>query len=226
MPETSARGRFITFEGGEGVGKSTQIKLLAKRLRDAGIDVLTTHEPGGTPAGQLVRALVLADATKPFGPNADALLMAAARRDHVRSKIAPALAGGIWVLCDRFMDSTRVYQVMLEGADADLADSLEMITVAGTRPDLTIILDLDPEIAMTRVRARGGDDADRFDSGALAVHKTLRKGFLSIAETAPERCSVIDAGGAADTVAAAVWDCVRDRFTLQDAATKRAVGRG
>lgn len=226
MAETIARGRFITFEGGEGVGKSTQIRLLAERLTDAGIGVLTTHEPGGTPAGQLVRVVVLSNGTKPFGPNADALLMAAARRDHVSAKIAPALTGGTWVLSDRFMDSTRVYQVMLEGADTELTDSLEMITVAGTRPDLTIILDLDPEIAMARVGARGGAEADRFDGGALAVHKTLREGFLSIAEAAPERCAVIEASGAPETVAEAVWDCVRTRFNLRRTATKRALGRG
>ena len=153
------RGHFITFEGGEGTGKSTQAKLLAARLKSLGIDVLLTREPGGSPGAEAVRHVLLSGAAKPLGPYAEAILFAAARDDHVRCAIRPALERGTWVISDRFADSTRVYQGALGNIDPKLIRRLEQITIGGTRPNLTFILDLPAEIGLKRAARRRGSRA-------------------------------------------------------------------
>ncbi|HEY0568514.1 MAG TPA: dTMP kinase, partial [Xanthobacteraceae bacterium] len=144
------RGRFITFEGGEGTGKSTQVPLLARRLRGLGLEVHVTREPGGSPGAEIIRHVLLAGAGKPFGPEAEAILFAAARDDHVTNVIRPALERGAWVLCDRFTDSTRVYQGILGGVDLPFLNALDRLTVGATRPDLTFVLDLPVQTGLTR----------------------------------------------------------------------------
>ncbi len=187
-------GRFITFEGGEGSGKSTQIKRLASALQQRGLDVVMTREPGGSPMGERIRGLLL-DPTAKLDPVAQLFLFSAARRDHVTALIAPALAQGQWVLCDRFADSSRAYQ----GAAGALPDALinqcEAAAVGKTRPDLTIILDIAPEAGLERAsrRRNKGTKADAFEASDLAFHKRVRAGFLAIARDEPMRCAVLDA---------------------------------
>jgi dTMP kinase len=206
-------GRFITLEGGEGVGKSTQAVLLAERLAGLGIDVVKTREPGGSPGAEIVRDIVLSGLAKPFGPRAETLLFAAARRDHLESLIKPALAAGKWVICDRFIDSTRVYQGILGQAGRPLVRALERITVGDAMPDLTVILDLPAEIGLARARARrGGDAPDRFEGEDLAFHQKLNAAFREIAAEEPGRCVVIDADRPAEAVAADIWAKVTERL--------------
>ena len=172
------RGRFITFEGGEGTGKSTQVKLLAERLRAHGIDVVTTREPGGSPGAEIIRHVLLSGAAKPFGPAAEAILFAAARDDHLAETIRPALARGAWVISDRFADSTRVYQGVLGEVDPNLIHGLERIVVGDGKPDLTIVLDVPPEIGLERAAKRRADEAaDRFEAEGLDYHRRLREAF-------------------------------------------------
>lgn len=206
-----ARGVFITFEGGEGVGKSTQIRLLAEALADLGREVVVTREPGGSPGAEAVRHVLLSGAAESFGPRMEALLFAAARSDHIEQLIRPAVTRGAIVLCDRFMDSSRVYQGVTGNLDPAFMRALEKVTVAGMAPDLTIILDLDAREGMRRADARrsAGDDADRFEKEALAIHRARRQAFLDIARAEPQRCVVIDAGRPEQTVAAAVEEAVR-----------------
>src|ERR1700758_2915134 len=169
------RGRFITFEGGEGTGKSTQAASLAERLRSMGIGVVLTREPGGSPGAEIIRHVILSGAAKPLGPDAEAILFAAARDDHITTTIEPALAGGRWVISDRFADSTRVYQGALGHVDPLLLGGLHRITVGKLRPDLTFILDLPPEVGLERARARRGEqNADRFEAESLEFHEKLR----------------------------------------------------
>jgi dTMP kinase len=206
-------GRFITLEGGEGAGKSTQAALLAERLAGLGIDVVKTREPGGSPGAEIVRDIVLSGLAKPFGPHAEALLFAAARRDHLASLIAPALATGKWVICDRFIDSTRVYQGILGEAGRPLVRALERITVGDAMPDLTIILDLPAKIGLARAGARrAGGAPDRFESEDLAFHQKLNAAFREIAAEEPGRCVVIDADRPAAAVGADVWAKVTERL--------------
>src|SRR5580658_10974553 len=146
------RGKFITFEGGEGTGKSTQAALLAKKLSSLGIGVLLTREPGGSPGAEIIRHVLLSGAAKPLGPNAEAMLFAAAREDHVRCAIEPALATGKWVVCDRFADSTRVYQGALGAVDERLIKGLERVSIGDLAPDLTLILDVPVEVGLERVK--------------------------------------------------------------------------
>jgi dTMP kinase len=214
-----ARGRFITFEGGEGAGKSTQVRRLAERIeRTWRLRVTTTREPGGTPAAEAIRGFVLGGAAKELGPDGEAFLFAAARADHVDKLIRPALAAGDWVICDRFIDSTRAYQGTA-GADLDLVLALERIAVGATMPDLTLILDLPAKAGMARVATRGGNGArpDRFEADTIAEHERRREAFLWIAEAEPERCVVIDASGSEGEVAAAVWRAVEGRFMARAA---------
>lgn len=207
------RGRFITFEGGEGTGKSTQIRRLEQRLRAAGHAVVVTREPGGSPGAEAMRHILLSGAARPLGTDAEAILFAAARDDHVRTLIAPALAAGAWVLCDRFVDSTRAYQGILGGVDTRLIDALERITVGDTRPDLTLVLDLPPEIGLARAALRRGHDApDRFEAEAVEFHTRLRAAYRAIAESAPERCVLVDAAGDPEQIAVRIWDIVCERF--------------
>jgi dTMP kinase len=202
-----AKGKFITFEGGEGSGKSTQVALLAERLRARGIETVVTREPGGTPLAEDIRALIL-DA-KPE-PVTELLLFAAARAEHIGKVIRPALDFGTFVVCDRFIDSTRIYQGLLGDAPAGLIRSLEESTVAPTFPDLTIVLDLAPDVGLARIAARGA--LSRFDAESLAYHERLRDGFRGIARAEPGRCILIDAGRAEEAIASDVWDAVSSRL--------------
>jgi len=200
------RGRFISFEGGEGAGKSTQIRMLADRLDTAGTRVIVTREPGGSPGAEIIRHVVLSGVGKMFGPEAETLLFAAARDDHVHSVIAPALEQGIWVLCDRFSDSTRAYQGRLGNVSPELMNAMERVTIGHLKPDLTVILDLPVEIGMARAMARRGNDApDRFESEGVTFHQGLRDAFRQIAADDPDRCAVIDASRDVTSVASAVW---------------------
>ena len=195
------RGLFITFEGGEGAGKSTQIRRLAEKLQRTGYGTVVTREPGGSPGAEALRHVILSGAAEPFGPRMEALLFAAARSDHVEQVIRPAIDRGAIVLCDRFLDSSRVYQG--EGGEEARAfvEQLERITVNGMMPDLTLILDIDAEIGLKRASARRGDgEADRFEKETLETHQRRREAFLTIARQEPDRCIVIDASEHEDNV--------------------------
>lgn len=197
----AAPGFFVTFEGGEGAGKSTQIVRLAEKLREAGFDVVVTREPGGSPGAEAVRHVLLSGAAEPFGPAMEAILFAAARSDHVEQVIRPAVERGAIVLCDRFFDSTRVYQGVTGDLDPQFVRTLEEVTVNGMVPDMTLILDLDPELGLKRASARRGEEvADRFEKETLDIHRRRREAYLAIAEAEPERCIVIDASGDPDAV--------------------------
>ena len=203
------RGFFITFEGGEGAGKSTQIRLLAEYLRTEGHDVVVTREPGGSPGAEAIRHVLLSGAAEPFGPTFEAILFAAARLDHIQQVIRPAIERGSIVLCDRFVDSSRVYQGVTGGLEPDFMAALERVTVNGVMPDLTIILDLDPKEGLRRAsERRGKGTADRFEKETLQVHRRRRKAFLGIAAREPERCVVIDATPPAEEVARTVTEAV------------------
>ena len=210
-------GSFITFEGGEGAGKSTQIRRLAAHLRaQSGRPVLTTREPGGSAKAEAIREALLSGTAKRYGPFAEALLFSAARIDHLDTLIRPALARGEIVLCDRFTDSTRAYQGAAGGLDPAVLASLEQVVVGQTRPDLTLILDCDPELGLARARARqaaGADEGpDRFEAEALAFHASLRAAFLAIAADEPARCAVVNAALPADAVEAAIRAVVAGRL--------------
>jgi dTMP kinase len=205
------RGRFITFEGGEGAGKSTQIRRLATSLQMRGIDILMTREPGGSPGAEALREILLSGAAKSYGPVAETILLAAARDDHLEVTIRPALETGRWVLCDRFTDSTRAYQGVMGDVDPALIRAIERVVVAGTRPDLTVVLDIPAGEGLRRARQRGGA-ADRFESEGLAYHERLRQAFLSIAAREPQRCVVVDAARDEDTIAREIAGLVRQRL--------------
>jgi dTMP kinase len=207
------RGQFITFEGGEGSGKSTQIKTLAERLNGAELRTIVTREPGGSPGAEIIRHLLLSGMGKLLGPQAETLLFAAARDDHVHAVIKPALDQGIWVLCDRFFDSTRAYQGRLGKVEPGVLNAIQRVTIGDLKPDLTIILDIPVEIGMQRAAARRGDRApDRFEAEDVKFHEGLREAYRQIAAAEPQRCVLIDANAAPGVVAARVWTAVRDRF--------------
>jgi dTMP kinase len=207
------KGKFITFEGGEGAGKSTQVERLARRLRGMGLGVVVSREPGGSAGAEAIRHVLLSGAAKPLGPHAEAILFAAARADHLRQTIRPALERGQWVISDRFADSTRIYQGVLGNVDARLISRLEKVTVGESRPDLTVILDIAPETGLARATKRRGDAAvDRFEGEAFDFHKKLREAYLELAEREPQRCVVIDAGADPATVAEFVWSAVNTRL--------------
>jgi dTMP kinase len=198
-------GTFITFEGGEGSGKSTHVRLLAERLEVASIECVVTREPGGTPQGEALRSLLVTGPVETWQPTSEALLNYAARAEHLQSVIRPALAEGNAVICDRFMDSTRAYQGYAGGCDMALIDLLEQNIVGTTRPHLTLIMDLDPSAGLERARKRGNDQEARFERKGLAFHERLRMGFADIARNDPSRCKVIDAAAPMENVAADVW---------------------
>jgi dTMP kinase len=203
------RGKFITFEGGEGTGKSTQAAMLALRLEALGHQVQLTREPGGSPGAEIIRHVLLSGAAKPLGPDVEAMLFAAARDDHVQCTILPALESGKWVICDRFVDSTRVYQGILGQVDHRLIRSLERVAVDGLMPDLTIMLDIAVEVGMARASKRRGSAApDRFEAENVEFHKKLREAYLAIAAEEPERCVVVDAGVGREAVAREIWNIV------------------
>lgn len=223
-PAPAARGRFITFEGGEGAGKSTQLARLAEHLRGRGIEVVTTREPGGTPKAEALRAALLAGRAAQLGPLAEAALFSAARIDHVETLIQPALARGAWVLCDRFADSTRAYQGARGGADPRFLALLEHAAVGDTRPDLTIILDLPPHEGLARAASRraADEDADRFEAQGMDIHEDLRRAFLDIAANDPARCCVVNASLPPDEVAKAIRQLVDARFRVVSPASESA----
>jgi dTMP kinase len=213
MNTQSKRGRFITFEGGEGSGKSTQLKLLAQRLEAAGIKTLTTREPGGSPGAEVIRYMVLAGMGKLLGPDTESLLFAAARDDHVHTVIMPALDKGTWVLCDRFTDSTHVYQGKLGNVDPKLINALERVTIGGIKPDLTFILDVPVEVGLARAaKRRGKEQADRFESEDVVFHETLRAAYLQLVKDNPARCALIDATAGPDDIASRIWSFMGIRF--------------
>lgn len=212
------RGRFITFEGGEGAGKSTQVRRLSERLGALGIDVVATREPGGSPGAEIVRHLLLSGAAKPLGPLAEAALFAAARADHLDVTIRPSLDRGSWVISDRFSDSTRVYQGALGNVDPKLIAALEAVTVGETTPDLTVVLDVPADEGLARATARSGAGADRFESESLNFHRHLRDAFRDLALREPERCVLIDGRQDPDTVAEAIWSAVASRLSLAQGA--------
>jgi len=213
LKRTPGRGRFITFEGGEGSGKSTHIKTLAERLDAAKLRAIVTREPGGSPGAEIIRHLVLSGMGKLLGPEAETLLFAAARDDHVCTVIKPALNQGIWVLCDRFSDSTRAYQGRLGKVAPAVLNAMERVTIGDLKPDLTIILDVPVEVGMQRTAKRRGAGApDRFEAEDLKFHQELRDAYRQIAAAEPQRCVLIDANADAGAVAGKVWVAVRDRL--------------
>jgi dTMP kinase len=209
----SLRGRFITFEGGEGSGKSTQIRKLAERLDAERLRAIVTREPGGSPGAEIIRHLVLSGMGKLLGPDAETLLFAAARDDHVRTVILPALNQGIWVLCDRFYDSTRAYQGRLGQVSPGVLNAMQRVTIGDLKPDLTVILDLPVEIGLQRAAARRGSGApDRFEAEDIKFHQDLRDAYRQIATEDPQRCVLIDASADPDTVAGRIWTALHDHL--------------
>src|SRR5579872_269571 len=221
------RGRFITLEGGEGTGKSTQALLLTQRLRAMGIGVVLTREPGGSPGAEIIRHVLLSGAAKSLGPDAEAILLAAARDDHVSATIAPALARGRWVISDRFADSTKVYQGALGGVDPRLIGGLYRVTVGDLKPDLTFVLDVPAEVGLERAGKRRGEaGADRFEGESLEFHEKLREAYLQLAASEPSRCVLVNASDPLTTVASRIWEAVDKRLdpatapvTLEDVAS-------
>lgn len=213
----SVKARFITFEGGEGVGKSTQAKRLQARLHKQGIEAIRTREPGGTPKAEAIRSFILQGRSESWGAGAEAVLFASARLDHVNQLIAPNLEAGRWVISDRFHDSTRAYQGLTGGVDDKLISALEELALNGHKPDLTLLLDMDPDVAFARVRERQLEDAlvstgDRFEKEDLEWHRRLRDGFLKIAEKNRDRCVVVLADRTEDKLEEAIWQAVLEHF--------------
>lgn len=217
--ENGRGGRFITFEGGEGAGKSTQMRRLQQRLAEHGIEAIATREPGGSPHAETLREALLGGRAASLGPLGEAVLFSAARIDHLDRLIKPALTRGAWVICDRFADSTRAYQGARGGVEPRLIALLERVALLGTTPDLTIILDLPPRIGLERAERRRAPDenADRFEREDLAFHEGLRQAYLDIATGEPGRCCVVDALAPEEEVAQAIWHIVEARFFRQNA---------
>ena len=205
------KGFFITFEGGEGGGKSTQIRRLTERLSAAGLDVAATREPGGSAGAEALRSLLVTGDADRWSPLSETLILNAARSDHLERVIRPALARGAVVVCDRFADSTRAYQGAAGGVDPVIIAKIEEAVLGPTRPDLTLVLDLPPEEGLRRA-GRRDDGETRFESKGLAFHQRLREEFLQIAAMEPRRCVMIDALASLDDVAAAVWRAVEARL--------------
>jgi dTMP kinase len=212
--------RLITFEGGEGAGKSTQVEHLAAALDATKIDVLVTREPGGTPGAELIRKLLVEGLPDRWLPLTEALLLQAARHDHVVRSIAPALAAGRWVLCDRFMDSTRVYQGVAGGVGEATIDGLHATVFGNLRPDLTVILDVPVATGLGRRRRASG--GQRFEQMNNAFHERVREGFLALARAEPERCTLVDATRPIEAIAADVRELVGRRFGLDLAPSVRS----
>ena len=208
-----SRGSFITLEGGEGAGKSSQMQLLADALRAKGLELLITREPGGAPGAEEIRKLLVSGEPGRWDPMSELLLYVAARREHVQRTIEPALAAGSWVLCDRFADSTMAYQGYGHGLGRDACERAHRLALGDLVPDLTLILDVPPALGLERAGRRRGAE-NRYERMELAFHQRIRAGFLEIARLAPERCRVIDARDAIADVAAAVRRAVAERFAL------------
>ncbi|WP_029087388.1 dTMP kinase [Brevundimonas aveniformis] len=208
------RGRFITFEGGEGAGKSTQARLLVERLQALGISVVLTREPGGSEGAEALRSLLVIGDADRWTPTAETLLMYAGRSDHLTRLIRPALEAGTWIVCDRFSDSTRAYQGAGGGVSPAFIEAIEDEVVGSDKPDLTLVFDMPVEIGLERAFGRDMFEA-RFESKGLAFHQRLRDAFLAIARDEPGRCALIDASGTLDEVAAQVWSTVAERLDLE-----------
>lgn len=206
----SGRGRFIAFEGGEGAGKSTQARLLAAALAVRGIACVTTREPGGTPGAEAIRSLLLDPALPQWEPAAEALLFAAARSDHVAHLIEPALAAGRWVICDRFVDSSSAYQGGAGGLGEPTIRALHQVGSSGLMPDLTVLLEADPQATAARLRARDGNVADKIGGRGGAFHRAVAEAFKRLAKAEPARFRRIDAAGSPDAVHALILDALRD----------------
>jgi dTMP kinase len=209
-----SRGRFITLEGGEGSGKSTHVKRLAEGLRGAGIEVLTTREPGGTPDAEAIRGLLVQGDIGRWDPVTEALLHNAARREHLTEVVWPALDGGGWVISDRFADSTTAYQGYGLGLDAEVLAALHRAAVGDFKPDLTVVLDLPVAEGLARAAARRSNE-DRYERMGEEVHLRIRDGFLAIAKGDPDRCAVIDATGSIEATQAAIRAAVGARLGLE-----------
>jgi dTMP kinase len=207
----AVRGKFISFEGGEGAGKSTQVKLLASSLRALGRDTLLTREPGGSPGGEEIRKLLVEGEPERWTPLAETLLFVAARADHVARLIEPALAKGQWVVSDRFADSTFVYQGIGRGLGVDIVRRVQQAALGNFAPDLTIVLDIDPRTGLKRTAERGKGET-RFERFDAAFHERLRTGFREIAGQEPKRCTVVDGARSAETIAAEIWRIVEERL--------------
>ncbi|HXR94817.1 MAG TPA: dTMP kinase [Rhizomicrobium sp.] len=206
-------GRFITLEGGEGSGKSTQAKRLAAALEAKGMPTLTTREPGGSPGAEEIRALLVQGEPGRWDPLTETLLLYAARADHVRHVIGPALRAGKWVISDRFNDSSFVYQGIGRGVARETIRRIDSVVLDDFKPDFTLVLDIDVDTGLKRAGARGGKE-NRFENFDRDFHERLRQGFIEIAKRHPDRCALIDAAGTPDEVAAAIWATVSRRFSL------------
>lgn len=207
------RGHFITFEGGEGSGKSTHAATVAQRLKSLGIEVVLTREPGGSTGAEIIRHILLSGIAKPLGAETEAILFAAARDDHVQNTILPALRAGKWVISDRFIDSTRVYQGALGKVDPRLIRTLERVTVGPARPDLTFILDVPATVGLARATSRRGKAAaDRFESEGVQFHEALRNAYRELAAKEPKRCIVVDGRAPREVVAERIWSALDQRL--------------
>lgn len=216
------RGFFITLEGGEGTGKSTQARKLVARFEAQGLRAIATREPGGSPNAEILRDILLSGLIKPLGPLAEALMFSAARIDHLDQVIKPALAAGTTVVSDRFADSTRVYQGMAGDLDPHRIALLEQAVLSGTVPDLTLVLDLAPETGLARAARRranidSGNGPDRFESEDLTYHRRLREAFRALPKSEPGRCLLIDADASADIVTERLWTAIQQRLLQPNA---------
>lgn len=217
MNANQPRSKFITFEGGEGAGKTTQITRLADRLVSQGITTITTREPGGAPGADSIRSLLVSGATNKWDPISEVLLLYAGRREHLKQTILPALDQGAWVLCDRFSDSTMAYQGYGHGLSKDFIRAVHDEVVGAADPDLTLVLDIPVDVGIERAnsrntRTRSGED--RFERMDSSFHERLRAGFLDIADREPERVRVIDADSTPEAVTETVWQAVTEKFGL------------
>lgn len=208
------RGQFISFEGGEGAGKSTQSRLLCRRLETFGIDALVTREPGGSAGAEEIRALLVSGQVDRWDPLTEALLHFAARHDHVQRTILPALERGVWVITDRFSDSTLAYQGYGQGVDLEKLNRIGEFVVGAAMPDLTLILDLPVAEGFARTKLRA-DGVSRYEQMDRAMHERMRQGFLRIAKSKTARCRMIDAALDTESVHQAVWHSVQERFKIE-----------
>ena len=208
------RGQFISFEGGEGAGKSTQSRLLCRRLETFGIDALVTREPGGSAGAEEIRALLVSGQVDRWNPLTEALLHFAARHDHVQRTILPALERGVWVITDRFSDSTLAYQGYGQGVDLEKLNRIGEFVVGAAMPNLTLILDLPVAEGFARTELRA-DGVSRYEQMDRAMHERMRQGFHRIAKTKTARCRMIDAALDTESVHQAVWHSVQERFKIE-----------
>jgi dTMP kinase len=207
-------GRFITFEGGEGTGKTTQIEALTAALTNQAFEVHQTREPGGCPEAEVIREILVTGEPGRWKPTTEALLHFAARNEHLERVVRPKLQQGSWVVSDRFSDSTMAYQGLVQGLGKEVVDGLNALVVGQTQPDLTLILDLESEEGLTRAGARAGNE-NRYERMGDAFHVKLREAFLEIAKENPDRCALIDASGTVEDVAARIWNVVSTRLNLK-----------